>query len=818
MRGLPMNFTHLRHAIACAFLTVVLTACGGGGGGGIGGGSGNSPPRFTSPTFFTFKENQVVMFTLEVADADGDTIVIRDDQSGDGRHFSVNPQSGLVAAITQSGGFDFEAPIDVNGDNVYEQRVTLSDGKTTVSQIIKVTIEDVDEPPVLTGATTFYLNENETGPLFQLIAEDPEGAAVSDFRIEFVSQVYGRQSRTLADSFSVDAQTGVITINQAFDAERENTQTPIVLVIEFSDGRFVVREVVEIWLVDLPSLVLDGVRITGVKGSEPLGDYMMPLGDIDGDGLEDFWITKLISRPALSPKQETAWLIWGKTIRDLNSSGATSLNTSNLTASQAIRFTNETYSVPGAKRTQLIAVPAGDVDGDGQPDILIGFRDPRTMEWEIPDEEDGPVAAVVFGRALRGNLSGHHDLLSPSPGSQINLGGLSRHAALKLHLTAGDFDGDRYTDLVLSMPRTGGPRVVFGADVNAARNAGFLDLGPADSALLLRRYTEFPFEVSERGLGPAVSVLNDIDGDGLDELLLALTSGPSHDIYLDQSGVVVLPGDVLSAAQGAGLAELNLLDMPASDRVVTLSGDIGSVQAISVNGDVDADGIRDVLLSHDDDHRLGRVGTLIYGAAIRTALATNSAFTLNFADTTRGAIIELTSWFDPPFDPYVSGIPQISEQTGYYPLLNFVPNLADGPGDEIIAGWPGYAALGRSYSGAIFLIPDGAITGAPQPTISLLDPNMNVVNGRKLQGMSFGSAIGGMMFAADLDADGIADLSVVSNLAGPKSEPEDNPFSPFPEVSPLGAYYMLPGTILQKVLNGSRTDYDLAESWEVELP
>lgn len=180
-----MNFTQLRAAVACALLTFALTACGGGGGGGggVGGGSGNSPPRFTSPTSFEFYENGAISFLLTANDPDGDVITIRDDTSGDGALFmvTITDSGGIVTLAPPRMFLDFENPEDVNRDNVYEQRITLSDGKASTTTTIRITILNVDEPPVFVSppaangnSVLVDLQENYVGPIFTLAAEDPE--------------------------------------------------------------------------------------------------------------------------------------------------------------------------------------------------------------------------------------------------------------------------------------------------------------------------------------------------------------------------------------------------------------------------------------------------------------------------------------------------------------------------------------------------------------------------------------------------------------------------------------------------------------------
>jgi Ca2+-binding RTX toxin-like protein len=92
--------------------------------------------------------------------------------------FAINAATGELTLINAP---DFEAPADSNGDNVYQVVVQATDGTSTDTQSLNVTILDVNEAPVITsnggGATGSYtVSENSRGSNF-VTATDPEGGA-----------------------------------------------------------------------------------------------------------------------------------------------------------------------------------------------------------------------------------------------------------------------------------------------------------------------------------------------------------------------------------------------------------------------------------------------------------------------------------------------------------------------------------------------------------------------------------------------------------------------------------------------------------------
>ena len=64
-------------------------------------------------------------------------------------------------------------------DNVYNFSVRASDGRYYGYLEITVTEEAVNEPPAVTGTTTFTYKENGAATLYTFRATDPEGSAIN---------------------------------------------------------------------------------------------------------------------------------------------------------------------------------------------------------------------------------------------------------------------------------------------------------------------------------------------------------------------------------------------------------------------------------------------------------------------------------------------------------------------------------------------------------------------------------------------------------------------------------------------------------------
>ena len=105
---------------------------------------------------------------------------------------------------------DYESPADSGGDNVYEVTVSARDDALNSAVVeVTVTVEDVDEPPLITGITTIVdYDENGSGDVAAYTAIDPEG----DSNITW--------SLAGPDRADFDITGGVLTFRNVPDYER----------------------------------------------------------------------------------------------------------------------------------------------------------------------------------------------------------------------------------------------------------------------------------------------------------------------------------------------------------------------------------------------------------------------------------------------------------------------------------------------------------------------------------------------------------------------------------------------------------------------
>ena len=138
----------------------------------------NEGPEVTGRTGFTISENQ------DLAGATY-TAIDPEDPGGVMTSWSLTGTDAGDFAIDESGQLtfrnvpDYERPADSGRDNVYEVTVRASDGRNYGHLEVTVTVEDVNEPPAVTGTDTFTFRENDTATLHTFRATDPEGSDIT---------------------------------------------------------------------------------------------------------------------------------------------------------------------------------------------------------------------------------------------------------------------------------------------------------------------------------------------------------------------------------------------------------------------------------------------------------------------------------------------------------------------------------------------------------------------------------------------------------------------------------------------------------------
>ncbi len=218
----------------------------------------------------------------------------------------------------------------------------------------------------------------------------------------------------------------------------------------------------------------------------------------------------------------------------------------------------------------------GDVDGDGNPDFIVGAR-----YNDVGAADAG--AAYLFS----GSMSG---VLSASSATARFLGNTaSQQLGFDVSI-AGDINNDGYDDIVLGSPAlassAGGAYVFYGPA------SGDLSVSVADASLT--------GEVAADQAGRTVASESDLNGDGNADLLIGAYS---HDRLATNAGVTYLLHGPLSGAIALSTADARFDGDAASQT---------SGSALAAGADVTGDGIDDAIIGVPGDDTTGTDGGTVW--------------------------------------------------------------------------------------------------------------------------------------------------------------------------------------------------------------
>ena len=353
----------------------------------------------------------------------------------------------------------------------------------------------------------------------------------------------------------------------------------------------------------------DGFRIHNDHGSGgPLFALdVAGIGDINGDGMHDF---------ALSSRfDSTGGTYSGSTLVFFGQSGGWSplAQATSLTGANGFRIIGQA----GDELGHIAA--AGDINGDGFDDILV------TGDYSDANGADSGVAYLVFGKASGWTAS----LSAGALGADgIVMTGLAAGHQLSGAVGIGDINNDGTEDFAVSARAangyTGSAYIVFGRT------------GPWSTVDLASLDGVSGFTINGLAalheLGAGLSGGGDINGDGIDDLIVgapgvngyAGAEGATYVIYGRSSFSASFDVSTLNGSNG-----FKILGLPF------LNGGLGAVVA---SGDVNGDGLADILLTADNQSQV----VVVFGRqSDLTRVGTTADETLNGAsadDTLSGMV------------------------------------------------------------------------------------------------------------------------------------------------------------------------------------
>ncbi|BAY74558.1 hemolysin-type calcium-binding region [Nostoc linckia NIES-25] len=482
----------------------------------------------------------------------------------------------------------------------------------------------------------------------------------------------------------------------------------------------------------------NGFVINGIAEGDNSGNSVSNAGDINGDGIDDLIIGASGASPnGISGLFEAgqSYVVFGR--KNVGSGGTFNLSSLNGTNGFLIN------GIAIRDRSGIQVSNAGDVNNDGINDLIIG-----AYTASANGKDRAGQSYVVFGGKNVGS-GGIFNLSSLNGTNGFLINGIAEDDRSGNSVSnAGDVNGDGIDDLIIGAffassngkSFTGQSYVVFGR--KNVGSGGILNLSSLNgiNGFAINGIGETNFS------GNSVSNAGDVNGDGIDDLIIGAIGDFGNGNQFAQQSYVVFGGKNVGNGGIFNLSSLNgtngfLINNIDKDDLLNVS--------VSNAGDVNGDGIDDLIIgasgaSGNGNQSAGQSYVVFGGKNVGNGGILN----LSSLNGINGFVINGISEFDQ------SGI-----------SVSNAGDINNDGIDDLIIGAIGASPNGNSFAGQSYVVFGSKNLGSGGIlNLSSLDGT----NGLAINGIAEDDQSGtSVSNAGDINNDGVDDLVIGAFLADP---------------------------------------------------
>lgn len=416
-----------------------------------------------------------------------------------------------------------------------------------------------------------------------------------------------------------------------------------------------------------------GMQVTGLTGEGKTNSTSLQaagIGDFNGDGIDDFIIGE--------GQQDRAHVIFG-------SEGGLPSETSIASLDGTTGVT-----LQGIGKAGGAVSGAGDVNGDGIADILIG----AWRAGEYPLAQSGK-SYLVFGRDTEMPTEIDLEALDGEDGFAV-LGEEYSQWSGNAVSEAGDFNNDGFDDFLIGSPEgsaplsgTGQAYLIFGGPSGFPAELELADINGVNGIKLIgKNFVD--------NYGSSLDSAGDVNGDGIDDIVV----GAKH----SEAAYVIF------GTEAAQSPTLKMDDLDGTNGFI-IEGDRDSELGATVSGagDLDGDGIDDLIISAYDGRYL--YGTPGPGSAFVIFGSREGFDARNYASLLGERGLELVGEED--YDRFGYSVSSAGDFDGDGQIDLLVGAIQDRSYDSSVPDGPGEAYLLQEIRPVVTNKPPVAVDDAP---------------------------------------------------------------------------------------------------------